>query len=61
VSGSIGVYFKIVGANEDWLRHIFDGELFMSVTDKKHKNINELNFVKGVFFRYSESIIYVKK
>jgi hypothetical protein len=33
----------------------------MSVTDKKHKNTNELNFIKGVFFKYSEPIIYVKK
>lgn len=33
----------------------------MVVTDKRHKNINELNYVKGVFFKYSEPIIYVKK
>ena len=61
VSGSIGVFFNIVGANEEWLNLLFNDELFMSVTDKKHKNSNELNFIKGVFFKFSEPIIYVKK
>jgi len=33
----------------------------MNVVSKKNKNLNESNFVKGVFFKLSESIIYVKK
>ena len=33
----------------------------MIVTDKKHKNHNELNYIKGVFFKYTEPLIYVKK
>jgi hypothetical protein len=61
VSGSIGVFFRLEGGVEEWLRGVFGGELFMVVADKRHKNPNELNYVKGVFFRYSEPIVYVKK
>ena len=52
-SGSVGVYLSIKGTSQDWLNDIFEGELFLCVCDKPHKNINETQYVKGVFLKYS--------
>ena len=53
VSGSIGVGLRMQGEVDEWAKNIFEGDLFMVVGDKRHKNSNELNYVKGVHFRYS--------
>lgn len=61
VSGSIGVGLRMQGEVDEWAKNIFEGDLFMVVGDKRHKNSNELNYVKGIHFRYSEPTLYVKK
>lgn len=52
-SGSVGVFLKIRGCTQQWLIDIFDAEMYMNVIDKKFRNQNELNFIKGVFFKFS--------
>ena len=57
----MGVFLRLSGCRQDWLGEIFGGELFMSVAARKYKNRNELTYLKGVFARYSEAVIYVKR
>lgn len=39
-SGSVGIRFSLLGTKEDWLCHIFESELYLTVNDKPKKNIN---------------------
>ena len=55
------MFLRLVGSTQDWLNDIFKGELYMNVSQRKFKNRNELTCLKGVLFKYSESVIYVKR
>lgn len=61
ISGSVGIHLSVSGTEEYWLKNIFSSELYLAVIDKPAKNNSEMGYIKGVFMRYSEPVLYVKK